>query len=193
MKTPFKTILKSVIKLLEDNLPKHLTYHNIPHTLYVLEKADHIAKKEGVKKTDLQLLKIAALYHDVGFIHTRDGHEVESCNMVKQQLPDFWYSKVEIDIICEAIMATKIPQKPTSHLGEILADADLEYLATNRFEPVSELLFNEMRYFNPKLTKAQWNAIQIDFISKHKYHTKFCKHYKSFRKRNNLEKLKREL
>lgn len=193
MAEKFDIILNDVIALLERELSEHLVYHNINHTLYVIEKAEHIALKEKVSKNDILLVKIAALYHDVGFINIREGHEEESCKIAKQQLTDYGYSKVDIDTVCETIMATKIPQNPTNHLGQILADADLEYLATNKFSLIGESLYQELKYFNSELTRDQWNQIQINFISKHSYHTKYCKQYKSFRKDRNLQNLKLEI
>ena len=190
MKTNFDTIYSDVITLLNSQLPKYLLYHDTEHTLYVLDRTVYIAKKEKVNSRDLELIKLAALYHDIGFITTVEGHEEESCKMAKKNLKAYGYSKSDIDIVCETIMATKIPQKPTNELGKILADADLEYLATKHFESISELLYKELKHFNPKLTKKEWNNIQIDFIENHRYHTTYCKHYKSFRKLKNLKQLK---
>ena len=87
-------------------------------------------------------------------------------------------------------MATKIPQNPQNLLEEILADADLEYLSTQNFEPVSEMLFLELKYFNPAFTREDWRMVQIDFLSKHAYHTDFCKRYKENFKQQHLLKLK---
>ncbi|WP_431134859.1 HD domain-containing protein [Psychroserpens mesophilus] len=190
MAEKFDIIFKDVTTLLMNELPDYLTYHNLNHTLYVIEKAEHIASKENVSQKEILLVKIAALYHDLGFVKIREGHEKESCKIAKRQLSAYGYSKEDIDIICEAIMATKVPQNPTNHLGQILADADLEYLATKRFKPVSELLYQELKYFNSDLTRDQWNQMQIEFLSKHNYHTKYCKRYKSFRKEKNLQSLK---
>lgn len=190
MKTKFNVILKDVTQLLNNKLPKHLTYHSTEHTLYVLEKAIYIAEKEKVSKTDLELIKIAALYHDIGFIQSHENHEKVGREIAKKQLKSYGYSNEDINSICGMIMATEIPQKPKTHLEAILADADLEYLATKHFEPVSELLYKELKYFNKDLTRAEWNQIQIDFISNHRYHTTYCKRYKSFRKWNNLKTLK---
>lgn len=193
MKTSFETVLKEVTSFLNENLPKYLTYHNTVHTLYVLDRAIHIAKMEKVSGKELQLIKIAALYHDIGFTVSHIEHEMESCKIARNQLQDYQYSKTDIEIICGMIMATKIPQNPQNHLEQILADADLEYLATNRFQPVSELLYKELKHFKNDLTREQWIQLQIEFISNHQYHTKYCKHYKSFRKRHNLKTLKSQL
>ncbi len=147
MPARFNTILKDVTSFLNKELPHYLTYHDVNHTLYVIEKAEYIALKEETSKKNVRLVKIAALYHDVGFVNTREGHEKESCKIAKLQLKGYDFPKEDIDVVCEAIMATKIPQNPTNYLGQILADADLEYLATSRFKSVSELLYKEMKHF----------------------------------------------
>ncbi|MBO6880107.1 MULTISPECIES: HD domain-containing protein [Winogradskyella] len=189
MKVPFKKIQAHVFELLEKNLPSYLTYHSVEHTRYVLEKVIYIASKENISKSDLLLLKIAALYHDVGFIKSHENHEEIGCEIASKDLKGFHFSTEDIDSVCGMIMATKIPQDPKNHLEEILADADLEYLGTKHFFSVSELLYKELKYFNKELTPQEWYNIQVDFINNHTYHTNYCKHYKSFRKYKNLEKL----
>ena len=186
----FNKIKTHAFSILEENLPDYLTYHSIEHTKYVLEKVVYIASKEEVSKADLFLLKVAALYHDMGFIVTHVEHESIGCDMARKELPDFGFSKDEIETICGMIVATRIPQQPKTHLEEILADADLEYLGTRHFKTVSELLYHELKHYNPKLTRAEWNGIQANFMEKHEYHTKFCKHYKRFRKQKHLEEVK---
>ncbi|MEM5566630.1 HD domain-containing protein [Psychroserpens sp. AS72] len=193
MKTAFPKIYGEVVKFLDDNLPEYLTYHNTKHTLYVLEKAEHIAKKEHIKPAEIHLLKIAALYHDIGYVKSHDEHEKESCAIAKRQLKTYGYSKDDIDAICGMIMATKIPQSPKNKLQEILADADLEYLATSHFQEISDSLFQELKHYDPSLTIPEWDHIQIDFIKKHTFHTSYCRHYKSFRKHKNLEFLKSKI
>jgi uncharacterized protein len=186
----FEVIYLDVISHLSAELPPYLTYHSVVHTKYVVKKAIYIAEKENLPQDQLYLLKIAALYHDIGFMFGPKNHEEKGCEIVWDELPRRGLSDEQIMQICEIIRATKIPQKPTSHAAEILADADLEYLSTSLFGEVSEYLFQELRFFSKELTREKWNEIQVNFIGNHKYHTKFCKRYKEFRKIRNLEALK---
>lgn len=188
--TLFQEIYMHVMHLLKTQLPSYLSYHNVEHTLYVLEKSTYIAKKEGVNENDLWLLKIAALYHDIGYTKTNVEHEQVGCEIARKDLKVFGITKNDIDVICRMIMATRIPQQPHTLLEEILADADLEYLGTKHFDKVSELLYLELKHYNNKLTREEWNTIQINFLSKHNYHTDFCKRYKKHRKLQHIEKLK---
>jgi uncharacterized protein len=189
MKTDFNIIHKEVVSFLNKNCPDFLTYHNTAHTLYVLDKSIAIATKEKVGNNDLNLVKVAALYHDIGFTKTHIEHEKEGCKIAERQLKKYGYSAKDIQTVCGIIMATKIPQNPHTLLEQIVADADLEYLATAHFWPISELLYKELKHYNSALTSAEWNRIQIDFIKKHQFHTPYCKRYKKFRKFKNLARL----
>lgn len=193
MKAVFDVILNDITFYLDENLPEYLSYHNTAHTLYVLEKAIHIGKKEKITHNDLELIKVAALFHDIGFVKSHIEHEKESCIIAESFLHNYGYSTKDINSICGMIMATKIPQKPKSLLEKIVADADLEYLGTSKYLTISQSLFKELKFFNRELTHNEWCQIQIDFFKNHKYHTTYCKHYKKFRKLRNLNLLKSQL
>lgn len=185
----FDQIYERIIHDLETNLPPYLTYHDYNHTNLVLEKAILIAEKEKVSDDELELLKMAAIYHDTGYKISHENHESESCRIAEKELPGYGFNKSKIDQICGMIMATKIPQQPKTHLESILADADLEYLGTNEYDNISDKLYVEMKHFRPDLTPKKWYEIQISFISKHSYHTSFCRKNREPEKRRNLKKI----
>ena len=164
-----------VVKLLKDNLPLFYFYHNEQHTLYVLKKAVEIAEHENCSPAELRLIKAAALWHDTGITETYVGHEEISCRLASKYLPDFGFSMDEISAIRGMIMATKIPQSPHNKLEEIIADADLEYLGTDRATEISSLLFRELQYIDGSLTKDEWINKQIPFLKSHHYFTKYLK------------------
>jgi uncharacterized protein len=185
-----KDLEKLILNKLMQELPKHLYYHSPEHTLRVIEKADIIAKHENVSENDLKLIKIAALFHDIGFIKSSLNHEELGCEIVRDFFNHNHLQEVELDKICGMIMATKIPQTPHNKLEEILADADLEYLGTEDFEQISRDLFKEFKFSNPDLTEEKWYEIQINFIEKHTYFTSYGKKYLSETKRKHLKELK---
>lgn len=170
----FEQIYRKVISNLENNLPPWLYYHSPEHTKYVLEKAEFLAEQEGVSGRDLFLLKVAALYHDLGFIKDREEHELKSCEIAEKELSEYDVSPEENNKICSMIMATKIPQQPKTLLERILADADLEYLGTESFPEISEDLYRELLHDKPNLSRQEWNEIQIKFLKEHSYHTNYC-------------------
>lgn len=185
----FEQLYEKTISRLEKDLPAYLTYHDANHTRYVLEKTILIAEKEKVSDHELFLLKVAALYHDTGHLKSSENHEAESCRIAMQDLAEQHFDETEIGQICNMIMATKIPQQPKSNIEGILADADLEYLGTSEFDFISDKLLSELKHFRPELTTNQWLSMQIDFISKHKYHTEYCRTHYEPTKMKNLEKI----
>lgn len=184
----FEILKKKTFEELGSLLSTNLHYHSLAHTQRVLEKTEQIALAENVTGKDLLLLKIAALFHDYGFIYSQHNHEEKSCLVVKEKLKKS-LNQHEIELICGMIMATKIPQQPTNLLEEILADADLEYLGTDDFEPISDHLFKELQHKTPDLTKEKWDEIQVKFFQEHNYFTSYAKEFLKNKKAENLKKL----
>ncbi len=186
----FQGIYTKVYKALDQDLPRWLTYHNAAHTKYVIQQAVTIALHENISGRDLCLVKIAALYHDAGFLINHENHEEHGCALASRELLGTQLTQTEIDTVCGMILATNIPQKPKNILEKIVADADLEYLGTDKFEEFGGNLYKELLHFNPKLSLKEWDKIQIDFLSNHSYHTNYCKIHKEPRKQQNLEMVK---
>lgn len=178
-----------VLDMLRSELPKQYLYHNPEHTLYVQEKTREIGQQEGCTEDELKLLDIAALWHDTGYTRIYKNHEEQSCQLARHYLSEKGIPLIEIDQICSIIMATKIPQTPKNKLEEIIADADLEYLGTDTFETKSQDLFHELQSLNPLLTEDKWNEMQISFISRHKFFTRFCQQNREPVKQIHLDKL----
>src|ERR1700761_4567651 len=167
----FKNAGKFILNKLRTELPRHLSYHSIDHTMDVYGAAERIAKEKGISKYEQKLLLTAAWFHDSGFINTRERHEEESCNIVHQYLPLYGYQPAEIELICGIIMATRLPQTPQTYLEEILCDADLDYLGRDDFFALSNKLFTELRSEGLIRDEKEWNLEQADFMANHHYHT----------------------
>lgn len=164
---------KYILQELHTRLPATLYYHSVHHTLDVTQAAMQLATAEGVTDEKArQLLRTAALYHDTGFLRTFDEHEAAGCALVREVLPGFDYTTAEVEAICAMIMATSLPQAPTSHMAEILCDADLDYLGRPDFEPIAHTLFLEFRARQLITDDAQaWNRTQEKFLTAHHYWT----------------------
>ncbi len=178
-----------VTSLLRDKLPAGYFYHNLAHTLYVADQAVLIGREEGCSPAEIDLLETAALWHDTGHIISTSQHESESCLMAMNCLPEFGYTDEDIQLVCAMIMATKIPQTPASKLDCILADADLEYLGTDRAASMAAELFRELQYRDPSLTIKAWNDAQIAFLVRHHYFTRYCKEQRGPAKSEYLSRL----
>lgn len=188
----FEEIQHTVYQEILAKLPKYLTYHNLDHTAYVLDQAVFLAKESHVTDQDLHLLKLAALFHDTGFIDNPKDHEEKGCKIAESYLAES-YSPEELGKIYGMILATKIPQSPSTHLESILADADLEYLGTDLFDQIGQTLYQELKHFNPDFTGQAWDELQLVFLQKHHYHTEYCRIHREPKKQENLLKVKKRL
>ncbi len=169
----FQDLEQSVIQRLEKGLDKRLTYHNLQHTKDVMKQAVRIAGEEGIKDSNqLLLLRVAALYHDIGFLDTYRGHELRSCEILMDDLSNGTLGTNELESIKGMIMATRIPQSPANLLEEIICDADLDYLGREDFPPISQNLMKEFLEYGIIKTEEEWDPIQIAFFEKHQYFTR---------------------
>lgn len=187
----FFDLQEMILDQLEHELPSNLYYHNVKHTVDVVTEVELIGWAEGVPEEDILLLKTAALFHDAGHILGYDNHEEKGVEMAKEMLPDYDFSKNQIDKICELILATKLPPKPTNILEQIICDSDLDYLGRSDFIPVSNTLYKELKERDKIGTLNEWNKLQIDFISNHQYFTKTARDLREVNKKKQIERIKK--
>ncbi len=178
-----------VIQKLEKELPSWLSYHNVQHTIDVVEAVQYISKGEKVTQKEYLLLSTAAAFHDAGFVEGYERHEKISCKIARATLPQFNYSTDEIEIICELIMVTETPQAPKNHLEQILCDADLLYLGTEKYHDIAEQLFKEFTHKGIVKNRHEWDERQGKFLKSHHYFTKTAALEYNKKKEENLKQL----
>ena len=168
----FLLLKSSILKLLREGLDPGLTYHSPSHTEDVLQQVERIAAAECITDTRLLLLmRIAALFHDTGFLRTYKKHEEASCVILQEMMDTSQFDESEIKLINGMIMATKIPQLPHNLPEMIICDADLDYLGRNDFETISNSLMNEFLAYSVIKNEQEWNQLQVSFFESHKYLT----------------------
>ena len=168
----FLLLKSSILKLLREGLDPGLTYHSPSHTEDVLQQLERIAAAESITDTRLLLLmRIAALFHDTGFLRTYKKHEEASCVILQEMVDTSQFDESEIKLINGMIMATKIPQLPHNLPEMIICDADLDYLGRNDFETISNSLMNEFLAYSVIKNEQEWNQLQVSFFESHKYLT----------------------
>jgi hypothetical protein len=185
----FTDIQEIILDKLERELPDFLFYHNVKHTVDVVTEVELIGWAEGCNDEEILILKTAGLFHDAGHTVTYDGHEYEGTLLARKMLPDYGYSEKQIDMICQIIMSTKLPPRPTNLLEEIICDSDLDYLGRSDFIPVSNTLFEEMRAQNKIEKLNDWNKLQVKFISGHQYFTATARSLREVNKQLQIERI----
>jgi len=187
----FYDLEEEILNKIEYELPLNMYYHNLKHTMDVINQTEIIAKRENVTDEEMLLLKTAALFHDTGFMKGYDNHERLGTEVAREILPNYGYDQNQIDKICDLIMVTKFPVKPTNLLEMIICDADLDYLGRADFVPVSNNLFRELVENNIMENNIEkWNDLQINFIEHHQYFTNSAKELREVNKNKQLENIR---
>lgn len=104
---------------LRTELPPECSYHSADHTLDVLKQTEVLGKAQGLNDEQLTIVKIAALFHDVGFVEGRKNHEAVGCMILRQYAAGYALTEDHIRQIEGCIMATKIPQFPRNSMEEL--------------------------------------------------------------------------
>ncbi len=186
----FTDLQEIILDRLEKELPEYLYYHNVKHTIDVINQAELIGYGEGVDDEAILLLRTAALFHDAGHIIGYNNHEYYGCQLANEYLPKFGYKQKEIEKIEDLIMATKIPPDPQNLLEKIMCDADLDYLGRSDFIPVSNTLYKELKAQNKIDDWNKWNKLQLHFISNHQYFTETAMNLREVHKQKQIDRIK---
>lgn len=179
-----------VKNLFKDRLSSAYTYHNLEHTIQVVDKIKILTKEENVGPEDTENLILAAWFHDLGYVDDADNHEEESRKIASDFLKQHRFPEERIAKIGELILATDKFYKPKNHLEEIIKDADMYHLASDDYFRICENLRQEIKeVHHQKFSKLQWAELNITFFAKHQFYTKFAKENWQPEKEKNVEKI----
>lgn len=148
---------QAVVEFFGQHTHEELRYHNLLHTLNVVEASRVIAGHCHIEAADLEMLLVAAWFHDTGYLLSLVNHEDGSKRLAAEFLHRHHASLEYIDTVTSCIEATRIPQQPHNLLEEILCDADLYHVSQENF-------CEETRWFWAELT-----AINNDTFEENKY------------------------
>jgi putative nucleotidyltransferase with HDIG domain len=183
-----------VINLLKDNLSANFKFHSIDHMKEVLKYVEIIGGYYGFKEDDMNLLRVSAIFHDIGYLNAYIGHEEESVNIAKKFLVQNNISESQIQIIANAILATKVPQTPADIYSKILCDADLINLTYDNYFESAELLRQEwLKTGFAKMSEKEFHENSVRFFNMHNYHTEYGKKVLNSKKKKILYRIHKRL
>lgn len=171
----FIDVKSYVFNLFKNSLPIEAVYHNFDHTNQVVEASNEIALAENISKENLEVVLIAAWFHDTGYTVGVEKHEEESKKIATAYLTKKGLSTEIIAKVNDLITATVMPQNPKNKLEEIICDADLYHLGVESFNSKSNLLRSEFELLcNKSCTNLEWQEHNDAFLAEHKYFTDFA-------------------
>lgn len=179
---------------LKNNLPKKYIYHNYQHTLATVEAAIEIGEGNNLSAEELEIVQLAAWFHDIGYIVSWKNHEETSAKIALKFCKDQQYPAPKIKMVVDCILATQMPQKPTNLIAAVLCDADLINLGNKHYITTGNLLREEWAITQREhFSDIEWVKYSIDFLSTHQYHTYYARHFLGPQKQKNIAMLKQLL
>ena len=182
-----------VSRLFEEHRDERFRYHDLSHTREVVAAAREIGTAEGLPPDRLEVVLLAAWFHDAGILRNYTQHEAESAELAADFLLRNHFDPARIDAVRRCIMATDIRRQPQTEEERVLCDADLAHIGTKRFWERGEALRSEWEIVREKeVSEEDWYCGQIAFMSGRRFHTASPRQPWPEGLERNLEKLRRK-
>ncbi|MCK5573658.1 MAG: HD domain-containing protein [Bacteroidetes bacterium] len=165
-----------VSDLFSQKLSSWAVYHSLEHTTQTVAASRQIGRGSKLGKRDMEIVTLAAWFHDAGYVFTTDGHEERSVQIASEFLAEHGCAPDKIDQIAGCIMATKMPQRPMNLRERVVCDADLASLGKRTFFKQNDLLKYEIEQRERvSLDEITWLRRTYRFLFRHRFHTRYAR------------------
>ncbi len=185
---------KFVQQILKEQLSKDLVYHDYKHTKNVAKAAQQIGENEGLSSEEMEILLLAAWFHDTGFSKTYKGHEQASKEIAENFLQEKGYDPEKISLVGETILATEYPPSPQNSLQKVLCDADFVHFGKKSYHEKLEALRREKEVvLGEYYSDLEWMEKNVAFLEGHTYFTSYAQEVYGLGKSTNYKAQKKQL
>ena len=169
-------------------------FHNIAHTRGVVSAAEEIGNRIELSEDELESAIIAAWLHDIGYLEGEGEHERKAADKARELLLSWGASHRKVQQVTEAILSTKIPQRPNTMVSKVLCDADLFHLSSDDCTEQSDTLRAEWEITGKKsMTDVHWLKQNLEFLENHRYHTPYGQTVLQEGKKRNIKRIRKQL
>ncbi len=185
---------KLASEILQNEISSELTFHNYGHTRMVVEAVNTIGKAEKLDEGEIEIVQLAAWFHDTGYRDTYEGHEEKSQEIAVEFLKSEDVPSAKIEKVTGCILATQLDVAPKNKLEEILCDADMLHISNEKYEMYADNLRAEWSKVNNKnYTDFEWHQMNLEFVSKYRFYTSFGQEAVAKEKEKIIDKLQKKL
>ena len=180
--------------LLEERLAPWAAYHDYQHTDETYRASREIGQACHLGPDELEIVLLAALFHDTGYIETVRGHEERSVQIATDFLRKKNYPEEKLRAVAGCIMATTVPQRPKNILEQVVCDADMLYIGREEFFHKNGLLKSEQEgREGTSVDDIEWLRRSLAFLESQQYHTGYCRGKLSAGLRENIDILRKQV
>ncbi len=178
-------------QLFKEKLSADFLFHNLAHTESVVHFSTLIGTQQNLSVDDLEVLNLAAWFHDTGYTELYQGHEDGSCRIARSFLEKQDYPEHKIKKVIECIDATRTSYLPKTKLQKIIKDADLSNLGMEACVDLSYKLRHEWEVIcGNSFSDTEWLQNNLIFFNEHKFFTPEAKEMWKDGKKKNLKRMK---
>lgn len=180
-----------VLELFTKSCEPSLLYHSFQHTDETIRDCKKILEEEPGVEVDHDLILLAAIFHDTGYLEKYEGHEDVSCRIAEEFLREKGMSEKNIATVKELILSTRSGVVPQNKAEEVLHDADYANITKKDFFERALLLRREWELkLNRCYTDLEWEKLQLNFLETHRFYTVYGQKKLEPGKAHNILKVK---
>lgn len=189
-------VISEALRLLREKLPANLIFHSIEHTYDVMKEVLRFALEDGLAERDIDMLVIAAAYHDLGFTQRLTDNEAIGAQYARRAMENNGgFSAEEIICVEKMIKDTRMiednngPHQVASiALSKYLLDADLSNLGREDFfDRLQAMMFESQRPLVCVLKSME------KLLSRHQWWTAAAQKLRSAGLQKNLNTLRKRI
>lgn len=163
-----------VFELFKESNKSNLIFHDYKHTTDVVKAAIEIGKASELSRDQVEILTLAAWFHDAGYLEKCDGHEKISSEIAKKFLEGENYSPEKISEVVDCILVTELGTRPVNLLQEVMCDADTLNVGTLEYPIRSKLLRAERELMSgQQMLEIDWLNTEVEFLNNHWFYTRY--------------------
>lgn len=184
-----------VSNLFERKLSNVYSYHNLNHTIGVVNAVAALCKEERISSSDKEVLLISAWFHDTGYTNGGKNHERLSTEIAADFLREKGKSEEYITQVSGLIQATVKEYVPVTLLEKIIKDADYYHILNDDYVFSCEGLRNEWKNAEDRVfTDIEWAKENEFFLSKiHQFYTPYAIENWQPLKEKNIKRLRKKI
>jgi len=181
-------------QMLNEKISPEYSFHNFKHTQRIVKEVNILGKESEAGSDELEILNLAAWFHDTGYTQEYSGHEENSKKIAEDFLIKHEYPSDKLVTVLACIDATNLDSNPETILEKIMSDADLIHLGKKGFFKRNQELRDEFdKVLNKTFSDEEWLAENIKFVEEHSFLSEAAQNIYGFRRIENLEMLKQLL
>jgi predicted metal-dependent HD superfamily phosphohydrolase len=191
--TMLSIVQEYVSNYFREHIPAEYVFHDIMHTEQVVEGINEIGVELNLSIAEMEMMRIAAWFHDTGYDKGADGHEERSADYAGAFLTKCGYPEERIKMVQGCILATKLPHNPKDMMQKIICDADMSHLGKRSYWERSACIREELRLTKGiNMNELEWVDFELNFLLSQRYLTPIGQALYNKRKAKHIKELRKQ-